>query len=89
MRWILQIFLLTSLCFCGLRRAVEATDVHAEAFWRFVPGEQSRSLEHLDPVFKEKSLQILRDLEREGYTVAVTQPGVALCDKKCSTSTVV
>ena len=71
MRWVLLTFLLTSLCFCGLRRAVEATDTHAEAFWRFVPGEQSRSLEHLEPVFKEKALQILRDLEREGYTVSI------------------
>ena len=71
MRWVLLTLLLTSLCFCGLRRAVEVTDTHADAFWRLVPGEQSRSLEHLEPVFKDKALQILHDLEREGYAVSI------------------
>ena len=71
MRWILLTLLLTSLCFCGLRRVVEVTDTHADAFWRLVPGEQSQSLDHLDPAFKDKALQILHDLEREGYAVSI------------------
>ena len=71
MRWILLTLLLTSLSFCGLRRAVEVTDLHADAFWRLVPGEQSQSLDHLDPAFKDKALRILHDLEREGYAVSV------------------
>ena len=71
MRWILLTLLLTSLSFCGLRRAVEVTDLRADAFWRLVPGEQSQSLDHLDPAFKDKALRILHDLEREGYAVSV------------------
>ena len=71
MRWVLLTFLLTSLCFCGLRRAVEATDKHPETFWRFVPGEQSQSLEHLDPIFKDRIHRILHDLDREGYVVSI------------------
>ena len=71
MRWILLTFVLTSLCFCGLREAVLITDAHPETFWSLIPGEQSESLSDLDPIFRNKARRILEALKQEGYPVKV------------------
>lgn len=71
MRWLIATFLLTSLTFCSLRYAIGITDQDPDTFWEWMPGYQSRELEHLGPDFRIKAKSIIETLERENFKVAI------------------